>query len=369
MLKTSEIVKDFEDRAEDAIHVLLRDVPGVQVESVECDRQIADAYKVDGLIMLLSPGGSYALVVEAKRNGAPSVVRSAIYQLLNHVSRLRQSYETKGTRNFIPMLVCPYLSPASRAICKEHDVAYLDLFGNARLAFDNVYIERAVAEKPRSEARALRSVFSPKAAAILRVMLRQPDRPWRVADLAAQAHASYGHVSNVRKALLEREWLEIRDDGAVLTQPDTLLKTWRENYRPPAGESIWAYTHFHGRQLHERVLGKLNCYAERPRAIYSRHSAAQWLAPFSRGFAQSFYVDDSGAELLERELQLTRVERGASVGLHIPTDESLFHDAIERGSGVFCTNPLVTYLDLWIDGDRDREAAEHLAIEFFPWLN
>ena len=369
MMKTSVIVKDLEDQAADAVRVLLRDVPGVQVESVEREQMIADAYKVDGLIRLLYPGGSYALVIKAKRNGAPSVVRSAIYQLLNHVSRLRQSYETKGTRHFIPMLVCPYLSPASRAICNEHDVAYLDLFGNARLAFDNVYIERAVAEKPRSEARALRSVFSPKAAAILRVMLRQPDRPWRVADLAAQAHASYGHVSNVRKALLEREWLEIRDNGAVLTQPDTLLKTWRENYRPPAGKSISAYTHFHGRQLHERLLGKLNAYAERPRAIYSRHSAAQWLAPFSRGFAQSFYVDESGAELLERELQLTRVERGASVVLHIPTDESLFHDAIERGSGVFCTNPIVTYLDLWIGGDRDREAAEYVGKEFFAWMN
>ncbi len=369
MLKTSEIVKDIEDRVADAVHILLDDVPGVQVESVERERIIADAYQVDGLISLLSPGGSYALVVEAKRNGAPSVVRSGVYQLLNYVSQLRQSYEMKGSRHFIPMLVCPYLSPASRAICNEHEVAYLDLFGNARLAFDNVYIERAVAEKPRPEIRALRSVFSPKAAAILRVMLRQPDRPWRVADLAAQAHASYGHVSNVRKALLEREWLEVRDDGAVLSQPETLLKTWRENYRRPAGQSIRAYTHLHGRQLHERLLGKLNPYAERPRAIYSRHSAAQWLAPFSRGFAPSFYVDESGAELLTAELQLTRVERGASVVLHIPTDESLFDDAIEQGPKVFCTNSIVTYLDLWSGGDRDKETAEHVAREFFPWLN
>ena len=72
------------------------------------------------------------------------------------------------------MLVSPYLSPKSRAICADHDVAYLDLAGNARLAFDTVYIERAVADKPRSETRALRSIFTPKAAAILRVLLRDP---------------------------------------------------------------------------------------------------------------------------------------------------------------------------------------------------
>lgn len=89
MLKTYKIVKEFEDRVEDAVRVLLDDVPGVQVESVERERVIAGSYKVDGLIRLLSPGGSHTLVIEAKRNGAPSVVRSGIYQLLSYVSRLR----------------------------------------------------------------------------------------------------------------------------------------------------------------------------------------------------------------------------------------------------------------------------------------
>ena len=74
------------------------------------------------------------------------------------------------------MLVSPYLSPKSRSICVDHDVAYLDLVGNAHLAFDHVYIDRAVADRPKSETRALRSIFSPKAAAILRALLRDPAR-------------------------------------------------------------------------------------------------------------------------------------------------------------------------------------------------
>ena len=77
----------------------------------------------------------------------------------------------------------------------------------------------------------------------MRVLLGDPDRAWRVADLATQARASYGHVSNVRKALLEKEWLEVREDGAVLIQPAALLKTWRESYRRPVGQSITGYTH------------------------------------------------------------------------------------------------------------------------------
>lgn len=368
MMKTAIKVKEIQTLALGAVCDLLKHVPSLQVELVEYERKVGRAYEIDGLISLSYPGGSCALVVEVKSNGAPRFVRSGVYLLKSCVERLRQSGEANGVRRLIPLLVSPYLSPASRAICTDHDVAYLDLAGNARLAFDTVYIERTVADKPRSETRALRSIFNPKAAAILRVLLRDPYRAWRVADLSAQANASYGHVSNVRRALLEREWLEVQDDGVVLIQPDRLLQTWRENYRRPAGRSITGYTHLHGRQLDERLRGKLNPYLERPRAIYSLHSAARWLAPFIRSGTQTFYADQPGAKVLKEGLELMPAARGANVVLHVLTDETLFDDATEAAPKVFCANPVVTYLDLWNGNDRDREAAEYLAGEFFPWM-
>ena len=368
MMKISSPVKTPDAAALDAVRNLLADVPSVEVESVACERKVCRTYGVDGLIGLSYPGGTYALVVEVKSNGAPRFVRAGVYELESCVSRLRQSGEVNRGRRVIPMLVSPYLSPESRAICTDHDVAYLDLAGNARLAFDTVYIERAVPDKPRSETRALRSIFNPKAAAILRVLLRDPYRAWRVADLSVQANASYGHVSNVRKALLEREWLEVRDDGAVLIQPGELLRTWRENYRRPAGRSITGYTHLHGRQLDEWLRGTLNSYAERPRAICSLHTAAQWLAPCARFSTQTFYVDEPGAMVLQEGLKLMSAAKGSNVALHVLRDETLFNDATEAAPQVFCASPVVTYLDLWNGSDRDREAAEHLAGEFFPWL-
>ena len=351
-----------------AVRDVLDHVPRMEIEAVEYERKVDAAYGIDGMIGFHCPGGDYALAVEVKSNGAPRSVRSGVYQLESYVARMRQSGQMNGARRLIPMLVSPYLSPESRAICTAHDVAYLDLVGNVQLAFDGVYIERTVADRPRYETRALRSIFTPKAAAILRVLLRDPDRAWRVAELATRANASYGHVSNVRRALLEREWLEVRDDGAVLIQPAALLQTWRENYRRPPGQSITGYTHLHGRQLEERLRGTLNSHPERPRAIYSLHSAARWLAPFSRSGTETFYADGPGAEVLKEELKLTPATRGANVVLHIPTDESLFDDASEPAPNMFCTSPIVTYLDLWNGNDREREAAAHLAGEFLPWL-
>ena len=368
MLKIAETVKKLEIHAVDTVRQLLRDVPGAQIESVDYEPDFGLDYSMDGLVKFSHGGDHYTLVVEVKSNGAPRFVRSGVYLLLSYIAQMRQYGEVNRDRRLIPMVVTPYLSPASRAICLDHDVAYLDLVGNARLAFDTVYIERAVEERPVSETRALRSIFTPKSAAILRVLLREPGHRWLVADLAAQAHASYGHVSNVRKALLAREWLEVTKGGVRLVEPKAMLETWRENYRRPASGSITGYTHLHGRQLDERLRGTLNPHPGRPRAIYSLNSAAHWLAPFGRSATQTFYADEQGAEALREVLRLTHAARGANVVLQIPTDESLFHDASEPGSDVFCTSPIVTYLDLWTGSDRDREAAEHLAGEFFPWL-
>ena len=351
-----------------AVRNLLRCLPGAEIAPIDQIRQAGHHHQVDGLIRVEYGGVTRLLAVEVKSHGAPRFVRSAVYRLESCVVHMRQRVEEYGAKQLIPMLVSPYLSPESRAICCDHDVAYLDLEGNARLVFDGVYLERSVPYKPKFETRALRSIFTPKAAAILRALLREPDRPWRVTDLAAKANASLGHVSNVRKALLEREWIDRRHDGVVLTQPNALLQTWRENYRRPRGLLINGYTHLHGRQFDELTRTALNPHPGLPRAVYSLASAAQWLAPFSRDGTQSFYTDDAGAQLLRETLNLRPVGKGSNVVLHVTTDESLFDDAVEPLPSLFCTDPIVTCLDLWCGNDREREAADHLAKELLPWI-
>ena len=89
--------------------------------------------------------------MEFKSNGAPRFARSAIYQFESYIAHLHRSEHQDDTQQFIPMLVSPYLSPESRSICLDHNVAYLDLYGNAHLAFGPVYIERSVPDRPKSE--------------------------------------------------------------------------------------------------------------------------------------------------------------------------------------------------------------------------
>ena len=369
MMKYIEKLKWQDNIAIEAVRALLSHVPGLEIDSIHDYKESVERdYGIDLRIGLSHGGVDYALIIEVKADGAPRFVRSAVYQLESYVAHLLQTRRADDSPRLIPMLVSPYLSPESRAICTAHNVAHLDLFGNAHLAFDNVYVDRAVAGKPKSETRALQSIFTPKSGAVLRVMLRDPGRAWLVADLAEKANVSLGHVSNVRKYLLEREWIEKRDDGVALVQPDALLKAWRESYRCPSDQSITGYTHLHGEQLERRLSGILNPYPRRPRAIYSLHSAAQWFAPYGRDGTCNFFADEPGVRTLSEALRLETVAKGENVVIHVLKDESLFDDAIEPAPGVFCTSQIVTYLDLWNGNERDREAAEYIAREFFPWL-
>lgn len=367
MLNTGERVNELEIEALEAIRELLDFVPILNFHSVKHESRFGPDHGYDAEIEVSNAGKRYAIAVEVKSSGQPRFVRSAIYQLRNYTVHMDPTRLGSDISQIVPLLVTPYLSPESRQICIEQGVNYLDLVGNFRLTFGTVFMERTVAEKPKSEKKSLRSIFSPKASTILRIMMRDVDRQWRVADLAEQANASLGHVSNVRKALIEREWASEHDDGIMLTDPMAILKVWRENYRRPAGVRISGYTRFHGAKLDDRLRGVLNAQQTRLNIICSMHTAAKWIAPFSRDATNTFYADEQGAKLLEDMIDLSVAPKGANVIIKVLRDESYFDDAVEPAPGIFCTSPIQTYLDLWAGNDRDREAAAFLLEERYSW--
>ena len=280
-----------------ALRTLLAELPRMEFRAVQYDQPLAIAHVADAVVQITHGNVDRTIIVEVNKDGAPRFVRQAVYRLDSLLSRLPSTDAARGCPFPIAMFVSRYLPPASRAICRDHGIAYLDLMGNARLVFDNVYVEREVPDRPKSETRSLRSVFSPKAGAILRALLRNPQKPWRVANLADTANASLGHVCNVRKILLDREWAEKCADGIVLANPNALLKTWRESYRRPRSRRVTGYTHLHGDPLNERLRGISEPNRNGPRVVYSLLSAAQWFAPFGRDATHTFYADEPGSDL------------------------------------------------------------------------
>jgi hypothetical protein len=358
MLKMNDSMKEMEESAARTLESILKEIPIVKVESVEVQRLIG-RHQIDILVHLRAASQPHILVCEVKSSGQPRYVRDGILQLHNYIDH----FNIQAT----PVFIAPFLSQEARMLCRENKVGFIDLQGNVRLEFDGVFIERLVSKKSPSERRELKSLFRPKSAQVLRTMLRDPSRHWRVEELAKSAGVSLGHVSNVRTGLLEREWAQVSGQGLFLSEPDTVLNAWRDTYEPPDGKRMSFYTTLHGSSFEAVARATLGTDSEKGRAVFASFSAAHWLAPYGRTGIQYFYADVTGLERLKLKLQLSLAGKGENVTVTIPKDQGLFGDTLEPAPGVVCTSPIQTYLDLAISGERGREAAEYLRRKHLKW--
>ena len=337
---------------------LLAQVPVIRgVEPVLPQTRIGNG--IDALVWLQLADRRQPLACAVLANGQPRHLRLALWDLSNAISR--------ECPDAIPLLIAPFLSPASQALCKEHQVAFLDQQGNARLLFDGVFIERVAAGQPAAVRRELKSLFSPKAAQVLRLLLRDPWRPWRVMDLAEVAEVSLGQVSNVRRGLLDREWATVTDEGLMLKDPDVLLDAWSVAYGGMGGKRQSYYTTLYAKGLEDAFSCLFSDQPERPGVLLASFTAANWLAPYGRTGTNYLLCQPAQLEHLQQTLALQPVVNGANFVVTLPAHEGVFLDAVNPSPGIFCTSPVQTFLDLSASGERGNEAAQHLRSKLLRW--
>jgi len=94
--------------------------------------------------------------------------------------------------------------------------------------------------------------------------------------------------------------------------------------------------------------------------MFNGLSAARWQAPFAKSVSERFYADFKGIEILKKHLMLEVVKVGPNIIIEEPKDSFIFNEASDCAPGIKCTSEIQTYLDLYIAGEREREAAEHI---------
>jgi hypothetical protein len=345
-LKRRLAMKDVEiqEKAADAIRACLGEVPFIRVKRVRKNQRQKNV-EADFLLDLQMAGGpALQIVVEVKTNGQPRLARDAVNQLLRCSRAFPMAYG---------VFMAPYISPQSADICEKEGIGYLDLAGNCRISFGQVFIRREGLRNPFAQKRDLRSLYAPKSARILRVLLMCPSEGWKTQALADEARVSLGQVANVKKLLRDREWVADGKAGFKLTDPMSLLADWAGNYtyRKNTARDFYAMK---GPDEAEAALAKACRELEIPYA-FTGFSAARRVAPAVRGQRTMAYVGAISEALLERA-GLKEVPSGANVSLMVPYDEGVFYGAREvEGLRVVC--PIQLYLDLQGYKGRGEEAA------------
>lgn len=293
------------------------------------------------------------LLVEAKSNGQPRIIRDAIAQLAMCKDKYLNTYG---------IIIAPYISGESAAICKNAGVGYLDLKGNCYLAFDSVYIERTGIPND-SERRDLRYMYSPKAERVLRVLLKDVSKLWKIKELAQSSGVSLGHTSNVKVRLGQAEFLDIEGNGIRVARPKELLEDWSKNYSMRRSEIHRFWSPLKSAELEAELFA----YARKEALPYALtgFSAGTIYAPMviqPRLFA---YCGGDINKLAEA-LRLKPVESGENVQLITPYDDGVFIDS-RKLYGKPMVSPVQTYLDLIALGGRGGEAAKSIMEQVLKW--
>ncbi len=336
--------QEFLQKGETAIQACLDRVPFLKVRAIEVEPLLQGA-RPDYVARIETTIGNWNLAIEAKSSGQPRIARNAMNQLAQYRNLVPNSYA---------VFLAPYISETTAKLCEENGVGYIDLAGNCRLSFGQIYIEQRGKENPYSEKRSLRSLYSPKSERILRVLLVARQSSWKVEELAQASEVSLGLVSKVKRLLEDRERLDSHVAGMKLIDPEVVLKEWAEQYRYDKQQVSGYYTFVSGTELEEQVTAvAAECGL---RIAFTGFSAAVRYAPAVR-YQRSMVFCDGDPSCMAQALNLKRVSSGATLEIVTPYDEGVFYASEER-DGIPVVSPVQAYIDLMSQAARGEEAAE-----------
>jgi hypothetical protein len=328
----------------EAVLRCLAEVPFCTVEACEVN-EATIAGEADAIARVRLPDGPHDILIQSIDRGQPRHAREAVNNLLRLQRQKPEAYL---------IFVAPYITPLTAELAQAEGVGCVDLSGNCRLCFGHIYIRRDGFPNLFAQKRELRSLYSPKAERILRTLLLEPKRAWKIQDIASAAKVSLGQASNVKKLLLDHEWIASTPDGIALTAPANLLDEWAENYQFQR-HMAYEFLSLDPMALLEAKLAAV-CESLHIPYAFTSFSAAARTAPLVRYQRATAYVAGDIAQVANRA-GLKSASSGANVSLLEPYDVGVLAGSRDV-FGVRIASAVQTYLDVRSLKGRGAEAAQ-----------
>jgi len=323
----------------------LQEVPFVKVLDIQL---VQNSQGPDIIANVSTPDGLRRLMVEIKTGVSPHSLRWLAQELKSRFANLPDA---------VPVLIAPYLSERSQEVCRQFGISCLDLAGNVRLTFDQIFIERSGKPSPVPLRRLQRSLFSRRTTRMLRVLLENPSRRWYVQDLAKEAGISLGQVSNTKRLLGEQDLISQEGRRSFwLAKPEVLLRDWSAVYSSELNQTRFFYSMLPLSEIEERLAD--NCERQGIRYGLALFSGADRVAPFTSYSRASAFIEGQ-LEVVAESLDLKPVTSGANIALLSPYDDGVFY-GLRDIEGIKVVSDIQLYLDLKNTIGRGEEAAEFL---------
>ncbi len=262
--------------------------------------------------------------------------------------------------NAIAVLAATYISPRVAEVCREYGVSYFDAAGNAHLDAPGLHIHVEGRPNRTPDTRPAERIFAPKSSRVVRVMLEEPKRAWKIQELARTAKVSIGLASRIKQKLVEQAFALESTEGVRVAEPAKLLQEWLEAYKLPR-QRVMVYSLETPENLEREIVRWGN--EHEVTCALGEFSAASRLAPMVRSKRVVVYVQaKKSADVLGQMLQahsLKRTDSGATAEIWVTDDESVFYGSREI-QGARVVSPLQAYLDVSKNPARGEEAAAEI---------
>ena len=327
-----------------------------RLAEIFCVPNLADAASLDVCTddgrawdaVLSSRGHSF--VLEWRRSGALGPVVDAIHQL--------KSTQSSFSQNVTPILAVPYMGEAAQKRCAQAELPWLDLSGNARIIVPGIFYQNLGNPNQFRRPGRPETAFGPKGSRITRLLLIDPSKPHRQRTIAANAELDEGHTSRIVAKLVASGLVERGADGIRVTDWETLLDAWREQYRFDRHNVIRGHIAAREGGSLIRSIAEVMSKAGAPYAATGL--AAAWLWTRHAGFRlTTVFLSSPASAETKGALGFREDPRGANTWLVVPNDDGVF-DGAEVVDGIRCVHPAQAYLDLKDHPERSKEAAAEL---------
>ncbi|HUX06293.1 MAG TPA: type IV toxin-antitoxin system AbiEi family antitoxin [Acidobacteriota bacterium] len=348
---------EIQAQAKEAVKACLSDVPFLKIVSIDSylnstTSNLADRrdYKLqpDLVIAVSLPGSVKLIIAEIKLNGQPLQAIRASEQLHSNLQAIPHSYG---------IFIAPYISEKAGAICTRNNIGYLDLSGNCRIQFDNVYINKSNYANKFKQNRMPKSLFHPKAERVLRVLLSNKLQHWKLEGLSKEARVSIGHASKVGRVLIENAYAMKSKKGIIIIEPDNLLADWSDNYEF-ARSSFSRYYTLDDLPDAELKINDITSKSDMQFA-FTGFSGANLFAPATIYNRAHVYIDKADSQLIAMSLNLKEVDKGHNIVMIDPYDDGVYYKA-DRIDHLKTVGPVQLYLDLMSMKGRGEDAAKFL---------
>lgn len=215
--------------------------------------------------------------------------------------------------------------------------------------------------------RRVHNIFEPKATRVLRALLTNPERAWKIRGLAEEVSISPGYAHAVISTLIDLGYV-VRTKGykIKMINPTVLLRRWAAYHQYDKMNTFLEYYTFE-REI-ERLIDRISEIRNQNYAVTSL-AGAFLVAPHVRPVDVHLYIhEENDAAVLASALDLQPIPKNGNVKFVVPYDDGVFYGRqkanIRIGESVVSDVNVVSSIQLFVDlynyPARGMEAAEHL---------